>query len=1336
MTYSRFFSTVTIALALAGLTAPSAGAVSDEDELTRIGGGPGSGAGELSRPVDMAIDPTTGHVFVLEENDRISEFTPWGNFVRAFGWDVAPGAVNEQQEVRVRAADGQFQLTLGASTTPDLAFDAPGSEDEGPASVEAALNALPSIGGVGGEVRVEAVPGTADGEIPYVYVIAFKGSLAGTNMDDLTIANGTTPLVGGVPSTTFEVRTRADGHAPTGGLESCTAESECQAGVDGSGAGQFSNARGVAVDAAGNVYIKDAASLRVQKFDSAGRFLLMFGGEVNKTTGEGICTLAQLEGGDVCGAGVAGSNDGEFGDSNTGGIANNTGGIAVDSNGKLFVADVERIQRFDLEGKWELSVPVSGKTVMRLDIAPGSGDFYAIVGPPNGAEENVRILDAVTGIEKGKLLSVVFKNPKSGEAFPTDRTAGPIAVTPTGEVFVQRNNLSVGEGAELASPLLQFDANGKQVAEFGRTLPGFQVNGLAVNTIGTLYVASGEGLIVVFGAPPLTFEGPPKTPPEILSQFVTSVDRSGAEIGAEINPHFWSDTRFYVQYGIGKCSEGGCEEVRPVPPGARLTTRPFGATVKSPSVFLEGLKPGTTYHYRVVAESVGGGPVRGIGGKPGLDGEESGFTTYPATSFKADCPNQQFRIGFSAPLPDCRAFEMVSPIDKNNGDIKTLLNIIGYSVNLDQSSTDGNRFTYSSYRAFADPKSAPWASQYMATRTAGVGWKSEAITPAQDASSVGRLATILLFESPYKAFSPDLCSGWFVMAAKPVLAPGATEGARELYRRDNCGGQGYEALTGVGRNILFAEPELQGISADGAEAVFRLRDKLTEDATSGVWQAYHVSKDGLRVICILPSGSPSSGNCSLGTSLGFVGGNVSESEFHRHASVSNALSGDGKRAYWTASEKEGGAGKVYLRLNPGEEQSEISGGECTEPEKACTVRVSETKSTKSSRFLGASADGAKALFDVTEGTLMGSLYLFDAEAGDSTLIAGETKGVVGTSEDLSRIYFVSKEALAGGAEAGKPNLYLLEGEAITFVATLSALDVATFGGSGVPDNTAFEPIFHAARVSPDGSHLAFISTESLTGYDNTDQASGEADSEVYLYAAGSTAPVCVSCNPSGARPQGRRVQLYVGEPIRLPIAATIPPAQNMHHFPRSLSVDGQRLFFNSFDALLPRDTNGKGDVYEWELASGEKECEEKGAEVYVASSGGCLSLISSGQSSQDSQFRDASPDGSNVFFTTNASLLSQDPGLVDVYDARERGGLPAPPEPPGPCQGEACQFAPPAPNDPTPASASFRGAGNPSSKASRGRCAKGKARRKGRCVARHKQAKRSRNANHNRRQSR
>jgi hypothetical protein len=132
-----------------------------------------------------------------------------------------------------------------------------------------------------------------------------------------------------------------------------------------------------------------------------------------------------------------------------------------------------------------------------------------------------------------------------------------------------------------------------------------------------------------------------------------------------------------------------------------------------------------------------------------------------------------------------------------------------------------------------------------------------------------------------------------------------------------------------------------------------------------------------------------------------------------------------------------------------------------------------------------------------------------------------------------------------------------------------------------------------------------------------------------------------------------------------------------------ISDDGTRVFFNSFDALVAEDTNGMQDVYEWE-EQGTGGCQK---------ADGCISLISSGESPKDSEFIDSSPTGRDVFFTTAGSLLPQDPGLIDVYDAREGGGFPQPVAPAA-CEGEACQSPPSPPNPSTPASSSYNGPAN------------------------------------------
>jgi hypothetical protein len=878
--------------------------------------------------------------------------------------------------------------------------------------------------------------------------------------------------------------------------------------------------------------------------------------------------------------------------------------------------------------------------------------------------------------------------------------------------------------------VLEFAAAGAQIASLGSPPPGLGLRGLGTGPAGDLYVSDvaigGVASDVrVFGVPPFVFEPPPVVAPSIVAQYASSVGDDSAVVRAQINPHFWPDTTYSVQYGTAECVESGwttgCKQA-PLTP-AVLDSNAVNFPVTTAGVLLSGLSPATAYYYRFLAQSGGGGPVRGVGGTEQTEGSDRVFTTFgSSTPVETGCSNQAFRTGLSADLGDCRAYEMVSPVDKNSGDILVLGNLANNPTGLDQSAVSGDKLVYASYRAFGDAQSGPYTSQYIATRHEGEGWSSHAISPPRGIGLLPPAGGAL--ETEFWGFSEDLCNGLLLHSADPPLAAGAPEGYPGLYRRQDCGQEGYEALTTIKPPNLGFEsfkPEMQGFSADGSRVFFRVKDQLTSDGNpikKGLPrpsqegtndQCYESFAGELHLVSVLPSGVAGKEDCSLGTSApqGVHDG--------RSASLHDAVSGDGSRVFWTAATANSGAGKLYLRVHPEQSQSAIGGGVCTEAELACTIAVSAPASSEPARFWGASTDGSRAIFTVgetMEGAGQGDLYEARIEAEGGHLVshtfpvAHQVFGLLGVSEDASRMYFVSKEALgvanAQGRSAvvGQPNLYLYEaGEAgagrYVFVATLSTTDDREEYFMHSPVNSL--PDRHTARVSRDGRQVAFTSTMSLTGYDNIDQNSGEEDGEVYVYDATASGSgvgrlFCASCNPSGARPVGRKVDTGNNEKFIHWAAASLPAALTQLSAPRYFSVDGKRLFFESFDALLARDTNGKADVYEWE-APGEGRCLQTSAS-YSPANGGCLYLISSGESPSDSQLIDASADGSDVFFTTGASLLPQDPGLIDVYDARVDGGFPAPPPAPVACEGEACQNPPVPPLDVTPGSLTFSGAGN------------------------------------------
>jgi uncharacterized protein (DUF2147 family) len=126
------------------------------------------------------------------------------------------------------------------------------------------------------------------------------------------------------------------------GAEICVTATACKAGVNGTLGGEFATVTGVAADAFGNVYVADTTNHRVQKFDSAGNFLLAWGRDVvtGGPTGFEVCTAAS-----TCKEGLTGTLGGEF---------NSPASIAVDGVGNVYVAESAnlRVQKFDPSGNF------------------------------------------------------------------------------------------------------------------------------------------------------------------------------------------------------------------------------------------------------------------------------------------------------------------------------------------------------------------------------------------------------------------------------------------------------------------------------------------------------------------------------------------------------------------------------------------------------------------------------------------------------------------------------------------------------------------------------------------------------------------------------------------------------------------------------------------------------------------------------------------------------------------------------------------------------------------------------------------------------------------------
>jgi hypothetical protein len=1154
------------ALALAGLGAVASPTVAAPPTLWQAGE-TGSGAGQSEIPRGVGVAPATapnrGHVFVTDQvNSRVVEFTTWGIFVKAWGWDVAP--------------DG------------------------------------------------------------------------------------------------------APGDTATDQFEICTVS--CKAGSAGAGTGQFGaeSPQGIAVDSSGNVYVVDRglpSNARVQKFDADGNFLRMWGKDVNKTKVDeaapevqrDLCTAAS---GDVCQAGVIGTGSGQFGNWPVTGSY-----IAAGPDDRIYVGDVGRIQHFNSDGEFQGQISegmAATEKVKSLAVGPTGALYAAIDG-----QADVRRWGAFPG--HAPLSSVTVASPQA-LAVDSDQ------------------NLYAASGS--SSPLiLQLDVSGNKVDEWGQEEPpspklGSLTTGLAASDAclsagSNVYVASahpaGTGsfarsFVRAYGpAPdPGVCGAPPLVPPAITAQRALSVGTDSATLRATINPEFWDDARYYVQYGTGKCSEGGCENELPVPPGLLLTDGIGNQPIPSAPITLAGLESGTTYNYRFVAESSGGGPVFGVGATGAEpQGEEASFTTFAPLPI-VTCPNQKLlRIGPGAFLPDCRAYEQVSPVDKESADAVAPNNVADPPAEEAhfRASPDGKKVSYASARAFGDAKAGPFSISYIASRSAD-GWSSHSITPPQedniDAGPPAYAWNRLMF------LSEGLETMWHYTDFDPQLHPDGVTGFKNLYRTD-IETDAHTPITTVAPPTASPEqgdfsynPMLTGFAADGSSTVYAANDKLVadaSDATAGggrpIYQLYE-QRDGEpspRLVSRLPGEAASDQHSVAGGGLTALEGAVSE---------------DGSRIYWTSGESTGinsisvvqsgsASGRIYVRVDGTE-----------------TVPVSETVpvdpgGSEVARFWMGAKDGSAALLtmDASVFTPGEELYRFDLASESSTKVAdGGVRGVAGASEDLSRVYFVSTQVLdpepnshGEVAEAGNENAYLYEeGEGVRFIA---APDISAVGGAANATLSMFsgDLATRVGRVTPDGGALVFLARNPLTGFDSTGD-DGKGYTQVFRYSADSDQLNCASCNPTGAQPMGRTVLNRYGN-----LSGTIPGwRQGPYHQQRALADDGNRVFFESFDRLVARDTNDALDVYQWQ-APGTSDC-STASPSYSDTTEGCVDLISSGEDEGPSHFIEATPTGETVFLRSAEQLVGQDKdNLFDIYAAPEGGGLASqhPDPPPPPCDpGSSC----------------------------------------------------------------
>ncbi|HTT93060.1 MAG TPA: hypothetical protein VMF55_00160 [Solirubrobacterales bacterium] len=678
-----------------------------------------------------------------------------------------------------------------------------------------------------------------------------------------------------------------------------------------------------------------------------------------------------------------------------------------------------------------------------------------------------------------------------------------------------------------------------------------------------------------------------------------------AVVGGEINAKN-SPTTYWVEYGPTASYGSSIPSSKDASAGAGGKARYF--TQK-----LTGLQPSTEYHFRLVAKNA-------IGTARGNDYT---FETAPAGPVSESCPNEILRReNNSSKLPDCRAYEKVSPDDKNGYDAIKNVDTEQYAGAV-YVAEDGSSAIYESYGAFADSKAGAFLTPYL-SRRGSEGWSTHALAPPI-------LPTPGVRVEFYSEYSPDLKYSYFRSTPPVNIAPGNNPTKENFFLENNLTDRFYTLSLEHSLGQAGSDPETPPY-------VFQFARALVPGAVEGFGPTNTYEwNDG--EITLASADLPEGG------------------------SLQGWGEADGTRRIVMQATGSSVAPDLYLRtVKPN--------GDVTMTDITESRRATPDPQESPFKYWGMSADGSKIFFttgrSLTEDTPLdigyNKLYEYNANTDELTNISPPSiagpqlmGGVAAISRDGSYVYFFSSAQVRPGDN--------VEGESALYVWHNGA--VKMIGVGGAPDKTEPETRFGETRfrLSPDGRQLSFATDTRMTNYDNTDLTatteSGDPrpDTEVYTYDFDTERLTCVSCNPTGKRPEG-------------PSGVPKPPGTGPTK-PQQMGVsDSGRIFFNSEDALVPQDVNGKRDVYEWE-----------DGEVHLLTPG--VGGVST--------YGGASTDGHDVYIATREKLIPSDRDeITDVYDVRVDGGFPQPTasslcESNEGCHGPASS----APNTPNAASAGF-----------------------------------------------
>lgn len=658
-----------------------------------------------------------------------------------------------------------------------------------------------------------------------------------------------------------------------------------------------------------------------------------------------------------------------------------------------------------------------------------------------------------------------------------------------------------------------------------------------------------------------------------------------------------------------------------------------------------------SYHYRISAANTlpGGHEVHGV----------EQVLTVPRTGeagVAGECANQALRSGPSGNLPDCRAYEQVTPVDKEGS--QEIFRYEGLKVPAYALvGEDGNHMMV---EAPVNWGAGPAAGQapYFFFRDPVRGWLMTPGTPQPEAGVYKYLPQVL-----------DRDATMLGLEASFATSPGSGESKEIEFKAGPAGGPYTTAMKVLRKQIGSTPYGWVAGSEDSSKLILRAKENL-----------YEYSNDGLRQVNV----------DSKGATIGACGASIVKGKEEAGMGGSaHAVSREGSRVFFEAAPAGNCAEKhLYIRVNGGGSEAE-------------TVDVGAY------RFLAADAQGYTVLLEKPSGANTG-LYLYHSISKQSEFLSGSGPAAGSgsasiVSPDLKAVYFeshdrygaetpnVSREA---GVEAFNIYRYDTSEKMLSFVAQV---------------NVAYQLI--EQHVTSDGRYFYFVArrvgalpggASVLGGGVEEEHHRGsyvEPTGQVYRYDSADHTIECISC-ASAYDPEPKLGATFGTEEGTQGAGYGGMPGLTV------ASNNGDYAFFQTPAALIPSDVDGEvlpegiaglaleypssdnsvsGDVYEWRRY-GLHGCSHPQ---------GCLALITNGRGGLLNILLGSAEEGHDVFVYSHSQLVSQDKDTAgDIYDVRIEGGFRTAPPPAEECEGDICATPASPANDTTPSSLTLNGTGN------------------------------------------